>query len=323
MKFRDQWADARITAIDDASPTIRMFEIDPGAHYQGWSAGSHLRLKVQVEGREEIRTYSLIELGRGDRRYRIAVKLIEQGMGGSRAMWTLAAGDTLTISQPHNHFDLSRYASSCTLLAGGVGITPLVSMAYALRHDPRPVRMVYGVRNRAEAAFAGELRDWLGERLQLCVHDEDGPLDLAAVIGAIEPDGELYLCGPIGMLEAARRLWIAAGRPIGLLRYETFAASGHYPNQAFTAVLPRFEREIEVLPHQSLLAALEQAGVEVMADCRRGECGLCALDVLACERPLDHRDVFFSDAQKAAGDKLCACVSRPAGGRITLDTSLR
>ena len=323
MKFHDQWSAARLVRTEDVSPTIRLFEIDPGPHYRSWTPGSHLRVRVSVDGRTEIRTYSLIRIGADDHKYRIAVKRIDDGLGGSRAMWALAPDAVLEISQPHNHFDLSRYAASYTLVAGGVGITPLIGMAHALQNSDKPVRMFYGVRSREEAAFGELLRNWLGERLQLCVHDETGPLDLAAIIRDVPPDGELYLCGPIGMLESARRLWAEAGRSMGLLRYETFASSGHFPNRPFTAVLPRFNLEVEVAPHQTLLAALEQSGLEVMSDCRRGECGLCAVSVLECDTALDHRDVFFSDAQKAENDKLCACVSRPAGGRITLDTSYR
>lgn len=323
MKFRDNWSSAQVIQVEDVSPSIRLFELDPGAHYQAWTPGAHLRVGVLADGRREVRTYSLIHTGVDDRRYRIAVKRIDGGLGGSRHMWSLAAGAALDISQPHNHFELSRYGSSYTLLAGGIGITPMIGMAQALRHSDKPVRLIYAVRSRAEAAFADLLRSFLGQRLELCISAETGALDLAQIVAQVPAGGELYLCGPIGMLESVRGIWRESGRPLGLLRYETFAASGHYPAQSFTAVLPRFNLEIDVPPHQTLLAALAQSGVEVMSDCLRGECGLCALDVLACDAPIDHRDVFFSEAQKAENHKLCACVSRPAGGRIEIDTSYR
>lgn len=323
MKFRDDWKPALITRTETVSPTIRLLEIDPGEHYRNWTPGSHIRVAVNVDGRHEVRTYSLVHTAVEDGKYRIAVKRIEDGMGGSRYMWSLTPGATLEISQPHNHFDLSRYAASYTLLAGGVGVTPLISMAHALQHSDKPVRFIYAVRSRTEAIFADLLQSWLGERLELHVSEENGPLDIAAVVGAIEPDGELYLCGPIGMLESARRHWAEAERHPGLLRYETFASSGCYPNQAFTVVLPRFNLELKVPAHQTLLAALEQSGVDIMSDCMRGECGLCTVNVLGCDVPVDHRDVFFSEAEKARNHKMCSCVSRPAGGRIEIDTSYR
>jgi vanillate O-demethylase ferredoxin subunit len=323
MRFRDEWAAARIDSIDDVSPTIRLFEIDAGEQYRCWTPGSHIRVGVMVDGQHEVRTYSLVQTGADDRKYRIAVKFIGDGLGGSRYMWSLQAGTSLTISQPQNHFDLSLHARAYTLVAGGVGITPMIGMAHALRASDKPVRLIYGVRSRREAAFADLLRACLGDRLDLRVTEETGPLDMAAIVRNVPAGGELYICGPIAMLEAARNAWMQQGRPAGLLRYETFAASGHYPTQAFTAVLPRFNMELEVHSHQSLLSAMEQAGLEIMSDCLRGECGLCTVAILECDAPIDHRDVFFSDKQKAENRKLCACVSRPAGGRIRIDTDYR
>lgn len=323
MQVHDHWASARVVRFEDLTPTIRLFELEPLAGYLPWTPGAHLRVQVAVDGRTELRCYSLIDDGSRDRCYRIAVKLMPGGMGGSRAMWALAAGDEIQISQPQNHFSLSPQAASYTLVAGGVGITPLLGMAHQLSRGDRPVRMYYAMRNRQEAAFAGLLHAWLGERIHLQVEAEGGRLDLAAIVDGIPADGELYLCGPLTMLEAARTAWQAAGRAVGNLRFETFAASGHQANLAFTAVLPRFNREIQVAADQTLLGALEDAGIELPSGCRRGECGLCALPVLACDSAIDHRDVFFSKEQQAEGRRLCACVSRPVGGRIELDTWYR
>jgi ferredoxin-NADP reductase len=323
LRFRDNWSRGDILRIENVTPTIRLFEIDPGDDFRAWTPGSHIRVGVTVAGRADVRTYSLIDLGTRDRNYRIAVRRVEDGLGGSLHMWSLQAGDVLEISQPHNHFELSRYATSYTLVAGGVGITPLISMAHALRGSDRQVRLIYGVRSREEAAFADLLKGWLGDRMELHIDAESGPLNMAEITCNIDPDGELYVCGPIRMLEAAREAWEKAEHPPGLLRYETFAASGHYPTQEFVAVLPRFNLEVKVLPHQSLLSALADAGVEVMSDCQRGECGLCVVDVISADSAIDHRDVFFSERQKGENRKLCACVSRVAGGRVEIDTAYR
>ena len=323
MRFHDQWTLGRIERTEELSPGIRMFEIAVDGPGQHWSPGAHLAVQVQVDGRSETRTYSLIDLGRGDHRYRIAVKRIDNGLGGSRYMWSLEAGAPLTLSQPHNQFELNRNTATYTLVAGGIGITPLVSMARTLSQGEKPVQLHYAVRSREEAVFASELRTWLGDRLHLYVRSEGERMDLAAIVAAIPGEGELYACGPIGMLEAVREIWATAGRNMGRLRYETFAASGHYPNQDFTVAIPRFGIELRVPAHQTLLDALEQAGVEVMSDCRRGECGLCAVDILDCNAPIDHRDVFFSARQKDENKKLCACVSRAVGGHMDIDTAYR
>jgi vanillate O-demethylase ferredoxin subunit len=323
MHFIDDWMPARVMSTRDLTPSIRLFELQPSVRFPAWTPGSHIRVRLTVDGRPEVRSYSLIDDGSGGGQLRIAVKLAENGLGGSRAMWALKPGEPIEVSVPDNHFELGLSAPSYTLVAGGVGITPLVSMARFLSKRGLPVRFFYCVRNREEAAFADVLASWLGEAFQLCVENESGRLDFNAVIAPVEAEGELYFCGPIGMLEAVRRAWEAAGRPMSLLRYESFASSGHYANQPFTAVLPRFGREIAVPAHQTLLSALEAAGIEVLSDCRRGECGLCVVDILSCDAPVDHRDVFFSEEQKAGNRKLCACVSRPSGGRIEIDTAYR
>jgi len=139
----------------------------------------------------------------------------------------------------------------------------------------------------------------------------------------LDPQGEFYVCGPIGLLEAAKRAWQRSGRPIDQLRFETFGNSGRFASQPFRVKIPRLGAEIEVLPNQTMLDALEAAGVAMISDCRKGECGLCALDILEVNGIVDHRDVFFSEAEKAENHKLCTCVSRVAGASITIDTADR
>jgi len=323
MKFLDNWQRATLASTRDVTPTIRLFEFEPAGRVPAWTPGSHVRVRVVVDGRTEVRCYSLIDDGSMDGRLRVAVKLSTNGLGGSRAMWALKPGDVVEMSEPDNHFKLGLGAPSYTLVAGGVGITPLLGMARFLARSGWPLRFFYAVRSREEAAFADLLQSWLGEAVHLWVEDESGRLDFAKLVEPIAAEGELYFCGPIAMLEAVRKIWEAADRPMSLLRYESFATSGHYANQSFTAVLPRFGREIQVTAQQTLLSALEEAGIEVLSDCRRGECGLCTVDILSCDAPVDHRDVFFSEEQKAGNRKLCACVSRPAGGRIEIDTAYR
>ncbi|WP_207482819.1 2Fe-2S iron-sulfur cluster-binding protein, partial [Arenibaculum pallidiluteum] len=135
--------------------------------------------------------------------------------------------------------------------------------------------------------------------------------------------GELYVCGPIGLLEAARRAWQDSGRPVDGLRFETFGSSGRHAAEAFRVCIPRLGREVEVPRNQSMLEALEAAGVEMIYDCRRGECGLCAVRILEVEGEIDHRDVFFSERQKAANQHMCTCVSRAVRGAVTIDTADR
>ncbi len=124
------------------------------------------------------------------------------------------------------------------------------------------------------------------------------------------------------LLEAARRSWTSDGRTPTDLRYETFGSSGLLPTASFRVRIDNSSREIVVPENKSMLDALNDAGFEVMSDCLRGECGVCAIDVVAVDGQIDHRDVFFSNHQKEANGKICPCVSR-AVGAITVNTLYR
>jgi vanillate O-demethylase ferredoxin subunit len=209
------------------------------------------------------------------------------------------------------------------LVAGGIGITPLLRMAHTLAQrsaaSGRPVRMLYGARTADELAFLAELKQQLGERLRTVV---GAAIDFAPEIAALPAGSQMYVCGPAPMLDAARSAWLTAGRPEADLRFETFGSSGASAPQAFRVQIPRHGLDITVPADCSLLEALEQAGIEQLYDCQRGECGLCALDVLALDGTIDHRDVFLSAHEKQQNTRLCACVSRVTGS-ITLDSAWR
>jgi vanillate O-demethylase ferredoxin subunit len=231
-------------------------------------------------------------------------------------------GERLRIIEPQNHFPLDAEPGAVLLVAGGIGVTPMVSMAQSLARRGPWLRMVYAARAPSELAYRTELQRALGERLQCVVRSQGESLDLGAEISALPEGGQMFVCGPVTLLDAARRAWRDAGRPIADLRYETFGSSGRFAPQAFRVRVPRHGLDFTVGADTSLLDALEQQGVQAMHDCRRGECGLCAVDVLALNGEIDHRDVFLSDAEKESGRRICVCVSRVVG-EITLDSAWR
>lgn len=328
MKSNATWTDAVVESLQDLTPTVREFCLRPigdDAPMEPHAPGSHLQVQVMVAGRPQTRSYSLVGQPDGQA-FRIAVKRLDQGRGGSLAMWRLAVGDRLQVSGPQNHFPLDFNAPAYLLVAGGIGVTPLVLMAQALAERVRSpndgtaaLRFLYGARSADELAFLPMLQQALGPRLHTAV---GLPIDFAAEIAALPPGGQMYVCGPAPMLDAARQAWQATGRPEADLRYETFGSSGHLAPQAFRVQVPRHGLDIMVPADCSLLDALEQAGVDQVYDCKRGECGLCALDVLALDGAIDHRDVFLSEHEKQQNQKLCACVSRVVGA-ITLDSAYR
>jgi ferredoxin-NADP reductase len=319
---RIEWRQATVRATRDLAPDVRLFEIVPEGTFVVPTPGSHINVTVQIDGRADARSYSTVGFCE-DGAYRIAVKRLPESRGGSAYMFGLKPGARLVVSTPGNHFPLAMGRPRYLLLAGGIGITPIYSMALALARAGADLRVLYAVRHARDLALADPLREAIGERLETFVDALGQSIDVAGEIDRLPAEGELYLCGPIGLMEAVKRAWAAAGRPAAQLRFETFGASGRFATVPFTVAIPRLGKTIAVPANRSLLEALEAAGVAMIHDCRRGECGLCALPILDADGIVDHRDVFFSDEEKAANAKLCTCVSRLAGGTLTLDTADR
>ncbi len=335
--FTSPWVPAAVVGLCDLSPSVRQITLQPAAGTQRWTVGAHLRVQfVQPDGRADERRYSLVGLpeqagvGTGGS-YRVAVKRAEASRGGSAFMWRLQVGDVLALQHPLNHFELPLAAPQTLLLAGGIGITPLLGMAQRLAARGADVQMRYAARSAEELVYADELRAALGARLQTFCDDAGQRIDLPAEIAALHPQAQLLVCGPVPLLHAVQATWAAAGRAPQRLRFETFGNTGARAAEAFTVSLPRHGLTLTVPPEQTLLEALEQAGLPTLSNCRRGECGTCGMDVLQVQGELDHRDMFFSPSEKRQGARLCACVSRvcaapgaaAGSGLLVLDSAYR
>lgn len=323
MRNPPQWHPATVRAHRDLSPTVREFEIRPEGGVLPWTVGSHLNVQVHIDDREETRSYSLVGLPGDAEVYRIAVKLAQPSRGGSRHMWSLETGAELAVGEPANHFELPLGAPQYLLIAGGIGITPLVGMAQMLQARGADVRMLYAARSTAEFALNDVLRASLGERLCTFADDAGQRIAFADEIAALHPNALLLMCGPLPMLDAVRAAWAQTSRPPANLRFETFGNSGAVANEAFWVRLPRHGLELRVPADRTLLDVLNDAGVDTLFDCRRGECGLCAVDVVEAHGRIDHRDVFFSAHEKQSNQRVCACVSRVSGGGLVLDSAYR
>jgi ferredoxin-NADP reductase len=286
-------------------------------------AGSHvdlrLRLDTPSDARTVTRSYSIVRSEDGGRRLTLSVQLAPASRGGSRHMHALAVGDRVEMTQPLQNFPLGVGAARYVLVAGGIGITALLAMASVLRERGADYELVYVGRTRKVMPYLDELTDEHGERFRLHVDDEGTPLDVDEVVDGVAGHEaaartEMYVCGPIRLMDALRRSWIDHGLLAPSLRFETFGNSGAWAAEDFMVRIPRLDKEVRVDANQSMLDALEDAGVEVMWDCRKGECGLCAVKVLDVSGHVDHRDVFLDEEQKAASSTLCCCVSRVAQG---------
>ncbi len=322
MRFSEQWSWSTVDGIRDVTPTIREFRLRPDSgHVPPCPAGSHIGVSMLIDGQPARRSYSLVANSDPDT-FRIAVRLAPDSRGGSRGMWNLKPGARLEISSPASLIEIDWSRKSYCLIAGGIGITPITAIASALRRRNIDAHLHYAAKSRGDAAFLDEMSATLGDRLTLYAGDEGARIDLDATFRALPDDAIAVMCGPMRMLEAARRGWNAAGRAPADLRYETFGSSGLLPTAEFRVRLKNSDTELVVAQTSSMLDALNGADFEVMSDCQRGECGVCAVDVIAVDGEIDHRDVFFSDAQKRDNRKICPCVSR-AVGIVTIDTLYR
>lgn len=303
------WQSATVVAVTDVAAGIRRIELEPSAPKHA-EPGSHIDLTVTINGEQEKRSYSVVESLDGGNTLAISVFKAPVSRGGSVYMHSLKPGDTLRITQPLQNFPLRIGAERYVLLAGGIGITAIANMAAVLRNVKADYTVVYAGRSRAAMAYLTDLQDLHGDRLQVHVDDEGSSLDVNALIGGIDPGTELYMCGPIRLMDAVRRGWTERELALPDLRYETFGNSGWYDPEEFVVRIPRLGVEAKVGQGRSMLEALEDAGVDMMFDCRKGECGLCEVRILNLDGAVDHRDVFYSERQQHAQEKMCCCVSR-------------
>ena len=293
---------------DEADGVLRIDLADPrGRALPKWTAGAHVDL---VSGAFR-RKYSLCGSQQDTSRYSVAILREAEGRGGSKHFHGVKAGDVLHIAGPKNHFKLDETAPSYVLIAGGIGITPILAMADRLKAAGARYVLHYCGSRRARMALLGRAISDHGA--QLHIKDEGTRLDL----GALDVAGaQVYACGPERLLDALEGMGWADGE----LHVEHFAAgsSGLDPEKehAFTAVLKDSDLEITVARDQTLLDALTAAGVDVPCDCGEGLCGTCEVDVI--EGEVDHRDKALSTAERAAGGRMMACCSRARGDRLVL-----
>lgn len=286
-----------------------------GAALPSWEAGAHIDL---VLGPDLVRQYSLCGDPADRCSWRIAVLREHGSRGGSAAVHDeLAEGSQVRVRGPRNHFRFEpsrRYV----LIAGGIGITPIMAMAAAADDRGADWSLTYGGRTRASMAYADELRDRYGARIDLRPQDEFGLLDLDSLLGEPAGDTLVYCCGPEPLLEAVEKR--CAGWPRGALHVERFSPKefdAQASDDPFEVVLARSGRTVTVSSGQSILSAVREAGVQVLSSCEEGTCGTCETTVLAGE--VDHRDSLLSEEERAAGETMMVCVSRAACAKLTLD----
>lgn len=291
----------------------------PGTEFPAFTAGSHIDLHLP-NGME--RSYSLSNSCEERNRYVVGVLRDRASRGGSRCVHEqLRVGMRLPISAPRNNFPLHEEAGHTVLIAGGIGVTPILSMARRLKAAGRAFEVMYFARSRQGAAFVAEL-EALGMPLMLHFDDEKGgPPDLKALLSARAPDAQThyYACGPTVMLDAFEKICGELGHENAHI--ERFSAVAVAPSAnahaSFTVELRRSGRTITIKPGKSILDTLLDAGVSVDHSCCEGVCGSCETRVLAGEP--DHRDSILSAKERASNKVMMLCVSGCKSDSLALD----
>lgn len=309
-----RWQRARVFDIRSVATDIKRIVLSQD-QAQRVPPGAHIDVRVRIGDRQDTRSYSVVDSTDGGRLVAISVFRSQQSRGGATFMHSLSVGDRIETTQPLQNFPLHIGTKRYILVAGGIGITAIHGIASTLKRVGADYELVYAGRTRGAMAYLDDLSKSHGPRLRAFIRDEATPLNVEALVADVASEdrlAELYMCGPIRLMDAIRRAWVSNGLLLSRLRYETFANSGWFEAEAFTVSVPRLGISTRVSPHESMLEALERAGADMMFECRRGECGLCQVKVLALDGRIDHRDVFFSDEERETGGKLCTCVSRIA-----------
>jgi phthalate 4,5-dioxygenase reductase subunit len=308
----------RIARAERIAADIHLFELRglDGAALPSWTAGSHISV---WSPNASVRKYSLCNDPAESDRYQIAVKRDPAGRGGSVDLVdNTAIGDRLEITAPHNAFDLAPKATSFIFIAGGIGITPILSMMRTLNADGRRYKLYYLTRSREHTAFADELQgeDFRGK--VVLHHDGGDPKRAFDPWPVLEKPtaAHVYCCGPRPLLEAVRDMtghWSKAS-----IHFESFADAGaaaRTDDKPFTVRLARSGERIRVGPGISILEAMRAHGHDAPSSCESGTCGTCRTTLLAGEA--DHRDLVLMDDEKAS--QIMICVSRALSPEIAID----
>lgn len=310
-----------ITGVRQLTPRVRAYELRApnGADLPAVQAGAHLQVPVQLEsGENVIRNYSICSNPARRDIYEIAVLREEEGAGGSRAVHNLFdLGLKLHCALPQNNFSLHEDARPAVLIAGGIGITPIKSMAQALQVRGNQLQIHYAGRTGADMAFRDRLVREFGDSIRIYRSFENERMDLSSILQSAPKDAVFYVCGPDRLIEAvsavAEVLDIEQDRVVS----ERFSAVIATDAKPIIVNLKQSGKQLEVAADQTILDAVLEAGVETPFSCRVGGCKSCAVKVLEGEP--DHQDTALTEAEREDDQLMCPCVSRAKGEHLVLD----
>ena len=296
---------------------VAAFELAPvSGELPSFQPGAHIDVHLP---NGLVRQYSLTNGPDLTGVYRIGVKLEPEGGGGSRYMHgDVHEGDVLDVSAPRNNFPLRRDAARTVLIAGGIGITPLLAMAQTLDRQGLTWELHYFVQSDNRIAFGEMLAPLAGVTTHVGLSPDRTADELARITRRYGPMQHAYVCGPGPMIDTARSIAAEAGWPTESIHFEYFKnEAARDDSSAFDVTLARRNLTVRIEPGVSLLDGLRSVGIDLPSSCEQGACGTCIAPVLDGEP--DHQDVYLKASERTAGDRLLTCVSRARSGRLVLD----
>jgi ferredoxin-NADP reductase len=303
----------QVTSIRNETPSIKAFELaaPDGSELPSFTAGAHIDVEVDMpDGSRGSRSYSLASDPVDRSRYEIAVLHLPEGNGGSSWMHSqVSEGQLLSCSQPVNEFLLSEDAEEHILIAGGVGITPILAMTQALQSNGANFQLHYVARTKDQMAYRELARQLAGNGFHAYFSQspEPNPMDLTTLLGESGPGRHAYVCGPGGLMQAVIDTAQKLGWSDDRVHRESFGARSEQSDKAIKVELAQSGMTLRVEPGTTILDALIEAGAFVAYECKRGECGTCQARVLDGE-PI-HRDVSLTEQQRNEDKLMCTCVS--------------
>ena len=308
-----------ITNREEQGNGIVILELsrEDGSELPAFEAGAHI--DVHIDG-DLIRQYSLCNKPNNRNSYRIGVLNDPNSRGGSVKVFNnFTLNKTIKISTPRNHFPLIKEAKRTILAGGGIGITPMIAMAYELREQGQEFELHYCSRTSGAGAFEKELKQEFSTNVHFHYDDGDNEqlFNPASLFSPVESDTHIYVCGPSGFMDWVINNAKESGYPSSQVHFEYFSAEVDTSGSAFEVYCEQSDITVQVKEEQPIFKALAEAGIKVTVSCEEGVCGTCITDVLEGEP--DHRDKFLTDEEKEDNDQIALCCSRSKSKRLVID----
>jgi ferredoxin-NADP reductase len=310
----------RVAEVVEVNELIKRFRFvsRDGSLLPAFSGGAHTVVEMDDHGTRRLNPYSLMSDPEDRSGYEISVRRDDQGRGGSLYMHRhVTPGMEMTLSYPVNLFPLDNRAKKHLMIAGGIGITPFLAQIAQITHFGGKFELHYSARSPALGAYMDRLTAAHPDRVHCYFDDQKQMIDLGKVLENQPIGTHLYVCGPKGMINWVLSTAEGMGWPKQALHHEEFLAPG--TGLPFTVELAASGKTITVGTTQSLLEAMEAAGVDAPYLCRGGACGQCETNVHKCDGTILHRDHWLTPEEHAEGRKIMPCVSRFEGKTLVID----